>query len=325
MPNTAKSPFPKPAAVLPGEADILAKVIADLSDHTAKLVYADWLEERDDPRGSLLRDFVIAFQAKKKLPPVDDVSEAWRNLVGLRLMELLAESPIAHKANRVLALARPVITYKREAASERSLLVGASRIGGCPDLPPETEWPEYEGEPLGFLAQINFAELQPSPIARELPSTGVMSLFCLHDKDRDTEDFLPGTYRVLYSSNPTQLQRRAFPDELPEEARVPVRRLWFTEEQTIPDLNAGRTVKALLKEKDEYTAYDDVQFNTLSDDGLLGHPHLLGRASTKAARHLISIGDVEGWIDDDVMYFLMSEADLKRDRFDRAKMVLRQF
>ena len=50
-----KPAIPNPAAVLPGEADILATVIADPSDDTAKLVYADWLEERDDPRGEYLR------------------------------------------------------------------------------------------------------------------------------------------------------------------------------------------------------------------------------------------------------------------------------
>ena len=48
--------------MLPGEADVLANVLADLSDHDAKLVYADWLEERDDRRGPLLRKFVTAYQ-----------------------------------------------------------------------------------------------------------------------------------------------------------------------------------------------------------------------------------------------------------------------
>ncbi len=60
--------FPDPAAPLPGEADLLAKVVADLRDDTAKLVYADWLEERDDPRGPFLRAVVTAARAKKPLP-----------------------------------------------------------------------------------------------------------------------------------------------------------------------------------------------------------------------------------------------------------------
>ena len=64
-PTKPKSAFSDPAAALPGEADILANVLADLSDHDAKLVYADWLEERDDPRGELLRKFVTAHRAGK--------------------------------------------------------------------------------------------------------------------------------------------------------------------------------------------------------------------------------------------------------------------
>ena len=46
----AKPAFPKPAAVLPGEAGVLATVLADLSDHDAKLVYADWLQDRGEER-----------------------------------------------------------------------------------------------------------------------------------------------------------------------------------------------------------------------------------------------------------------------------------
>lgn len=47
----AHNPLSDPAAVHPGEAEMLAAVLADLTDDLPKLVYADWLEERGDPRG----------------------------------------------------------------------------------------------------------------------------------------------------------------------------------------------------------------------------------------------------------------------------------
>lgn len=326
MPAKAPQAFPSPAAVHDGEADILARVIANLADHDAKLVYADWLEERDDARGPLLRDFVQAFRAgKKKLPNTKDAPEGWHDLVGLKYMELLHQFKLAHKADGFLALARPAITYKPSGAKEKSFAVGASRIGGRPDLPPETEWPDFEGFWLSFIAQINLAELRPSPVARELPATGVLSFFCIHDEEIPEGQYEEGSFRVLYHPDTGALARRDFPEGLAEEAAPNVQRFTFAEAQTIPDLQRCRQLKALVKGKEEEKAFDDVHFNMLPNDHLLGHPGMLKRPSTRANRHLITLGDLDGWIDDDVMYFLVSEADLKRANFARAKMELRQF
>lgn len=320
MPTKA---FPSPAAVHDGEADILARVIANLADYDAKLVYADWLDDRGDPRGPLLRDFVQAFRAGKELPSTKKVPEAWGELVGLKLMGLIAEAGLSHKADQLLALALPAIEYKKAGAGKGP--VGASRIGGRPDLPPEAEWPEYEGEPLGFLAQINFAELHASPVARELPAGGVLSLFCLRDEERPLNGFGPGTYRALYAPAGTKVKPRDYPDDLAPDARPEVARVRFSEALTLPDFKGSSALKALLKSKKDQAKYENVNFNMLGDDHLLGHPALLNRPSSKGARHLITLGDLDGWTDDDVMYFLISEADLKRARFDRVKMLLRQF
>src|SRR5215207_4782273 len=143
MPTAPKSAFPTPAAALPDEADILAKVIANLADHDAKLVYADWLEERDDPRGPLLRKFVTAYRAGKPLPAVKSAPEPWRELLGFRVVSELRETVLAPSTDAVLALAQPAITYKTAKAAENSLVVGASKFGGRPDLLPGTKWPRH--------------------------------------------------------------------------------------------------------------------------------------------------------------------------------------
>src|SRR5436309_5755530 len=104
--------FPGPAAPLPGEADLLARVAADLRDDTAKLVYADWLEERDDPRGPLLRQFVTAFRAGQKLPPVKGFPKPWCDLVGITLLQGTRKAGLEEHADTFLQLARPALTFK---------------------------------------------------------------------------------------------------------------------------------------------------------------------------------------------------------------------
>lgn len=64
-------------------------------------------------------------------------------------------------------------------ADEPASPIGASRIGGLPDLPPGTAWPRLDGVPLSFLAQIDLAEVRGYPGAEALPPAGLLSFF--HD------------------------------------------------------------------------------------------------------------------------------------------------
>ena len=49
--------------------------------------------------------------------------------------------------------------------------VGASKIGGAPDLPKDFEWPSWNDRPLDFLAQINLAEVAGIEIDAGLPES----------------------------------------------------------------------------------------------------------------------------------------------------------
>src|SRR5207237_4681410 len=70
------------------ELSILAAVADELSDATPKLVYADWLEERGDPRGPFLREFLKrAKSSRAKLPSADDFPIPWREAVGVSAIE----------------------------------------------------------------------------------------------------------------------------------------------------------------------------------------------------------------------------------------------
>jgi uncharacterized protein YwqG len=59
----------------------------------------------------------------------------------------------------------PSIRLRTHAVDELTLPLGASKIGGAPELPPDAAWPDANGQPLPFVAQINLASLLPSQAA----------------------------------------------------------------------------------------------------------------------------------------------------------------
>jgi uncharacterized protein (TIGR02996 family) len=325
----AHQPFPAPAAVHDGEADILARVIDNLADHDAKLVYADWLEERNDPRGPLLRDFVQAFRGgKKKLPSVKAAPKPWAALMGFRIIEEAHNTVLAPLTDDVLKIARPAIEYTTKEAPEKSIPVGASKFGGRPDLPPGTKWPEHEGEPLAFLGQFNLAELQASPVARDLPSAGLLSAFALYRGDGD--DWFPdGAWRLLHTADVSKVARTALPEELEEEAQFPACRVEFAEALALPPDRAKEAEGLGLEDAHPAdNVYCELYYSLCRGDHLLGYPFPIqgNEFRGKGERHLLSICGNEdtGWEfgDGGALYFIIGTKALAAGKFGGVKMFM---
>lgn len=70
-------------------------------------------------------------------------------------------------------LTLPAIRIEANLLADDDLPVGASKLGGRPDLPHAQEWPTYNGNPLAFLAQFNLAELHQYDVDSVLPPTGI--------------------------------------------------------------------------------------------------------------------------------------------------------
>jgi uncharacterized protein YwqG len=93
------------------------------------------------------------------------------------IRQALRAAGLERLAGEAERLTLPAIAIEAHAASDDDLPVGASKLGGQPDLPPDTEWPEHNGQPLGFLAQFNLAEVAPYDVESLLPRTGLLSFF----------------------------------------------------------------------------------------------------------------------------------------------------
>lgn len=305
----------RPAATLPGEADILANVLAHLSDYSAKLVYADWLEDRDDPRGPLLREFVTAYLAGRTLPDVTSAPEPWRDLVGITLIDKAQES-LARHTNTLLRLARPAIRLdiSSEPTREEAIPVGSSKVGGSPDMPQDVEWPVWEilGERRThtFRAQINLADVSSSPVARELPSSGLLSFF---QEDDATSRDSTGGWQVFHFREPSHLLRRAPPAELDVWNQVKPHSVAFTEMLTLPDSDDSPYSHELaLNEEEKYDTYSALSSEYFQSH-LLGYPRQIHCRVEEGTEDRLLLQLAPGHI----WYFTIKEDDLRQQRFDR--------
>jgi uncharacterized protein (TIGR02996 family) len=328
MPRTA---FPDPACPSPDEYGLLAKVLSAPHDDLPKLVYADWLEDRDDPRGPFLRNWTQAkIGAKPKAPK--EFSKSWLSLIGCILEEQLAKHGKEPWASAVRQLAKPGIYAKTKQNSGKSLPTGVSKFGGLPDLPPDTEWPESESGPAAFIAQWNLEELAVSPMAMPLPRTGLLSIFI--DLVPYIEDNGDGIAKVIYTPSLDELEERE-PDEERHELNVLEEcRVTFHEWLTIPEGSSNLFNKRKFSDDARHECSEFLyEVARSKKSGFPGGHQLLGHLTSiqddptpmgKNWELLSKIGpDDEAGLeacDGGTWYLFIQQAHLKKLNFDEIEM-----
>jgi uncharacterized protein (TIGR02996 family) len=314
---------------LNGEHDLLAAVVADLRADAPKLVYADWLEENGDARRArFLRRYVAAARSMDPadFPKARGLPEEWLELIGFRLVERIADDEERHPElrDRVLHLARPALRMKK---GGRSAPVGASKIGGLPDLPTGFRWPlgqdcraiyndDTAGEErlAGFLAQVNLAEVADTLAGRDLPKAWLLSFFGFQDIENDKPDVIGAM--AVYIPDPARLVRTKPPGKLTEGNRVmPPRRLTFAQTLDLPEAHSGPWAEELAPDPDaEYEVFDHVR--ELNFENVLGYARSTSGGDptpSKASRHLILLENSVGCR----LHIQLSQADLAARAFDR--------
>src|SRR5260221_2825002 len=100
-------------------------------------------------------------------------SKAWLSAKGEdmkdNLRERLEKHGLSRVAEEIATLAEPAIRFKTSKTLETEIPVGASKLGGKPDLPPAVVLPIWNGTPLSFLLQINLEDLTQYEFASILP------------------------------------------------------------------------------------------------------------------------------------------------------------
>jgi uncharacterized protein YwqG len=114
--------------------------------------------------------------------------------------------------------------------------LGASRLGGQPDLSAGFAWPQHEGRSLGFLGQFNLAEAPALAGGEALPRHGQLAFF--YEGKEQPWGFDPahaGAGRVVYDPS-KELVRHLLPADI-ESPDIPAA-VSFVPIHTVPTLDA---------------------------------------------------------------------------------------
>ena len=115
-------------------------------------------------------------------------------------------------------------------------LAGKSHWWGFPDLPEAFEWPcDEDGNLLTFICQISLEDISELDSENRLPHKGMIWFFAeldyfLGDLDapcRGTGDWEPGTFKVLYSEDNSDLLTHEYYWEDSEPAVLPAEEMTF--------------------------------------------------------------------------------------------------
>jgi uncharacterized protein (TIGR02996 family) len=165
------------------EFPLLSAIVDRLIDDEPRLIYADWLDDRDDSRGELLRACSAAYATGQPLPSLAELPSDWADVTGLTIMQKIVDSGLHAWRNKLLSLARPALRLEVQEANfddppPAPSALGTTRLGGDPDLPRGASYPTAaDGVPLHFLGQFNLADLQGTVSGQAFPAAGLLSIF----------------------------------------------------------------------------------------------------------------------------------------------------
>ncbi len=104
--------------------------------------------------------------------------------------------------DKVIATIQPTVEFS---LTDTPTITWQSKVGGLPYLPQDFDYPTTsDGEPLAFLAQINFADMPSLP---DFPTQGILQFFIAND-DLYGLNFVDmtdqSTFRVVYHADVVQ-------------------------------------------------------------------------------------------------------------------------
>jgi uncharacterized protein YwqG len=224
----------------------------------------------------------------------------------------------------LIAQIRPCISIKTQQVKET--VVGASKIGGLPDLPQGMLWPEADGNLLAFIAQFRMSDISPFDESGMLPQAGMLYFF------HDVDPFQPEHKVIFHPLEITQLIRQPFPELLPKNKRYNACEVKLTSEFSLP--NYESVYFPFDSSTDEYWEDQSQVFDLIHritpslQHQLLGHANALqtGMETSQMEQLLFQVDEDRNaqlaWPGSGMLYYWIDETDLLSRNFDKTRVVL---
>ena len=142
------------------------------------------------------------------------------------LRKRFEQSKLSEHVSYFERLVRPAIDVE---VFDSDIVLGASKLGGAPDLPEDSRWPVSEHGPYRFLAQIDCRDLPD--VGAGLPTAGLLSLFVGESADGEFFWQDPGFVRAELIPDGTRLVSMPAPEAV---ARGEARTIRFRAAIDIP-------------------------------------------------------------------------------------------
>ena len=192
------------------------------------------------------------------------------------IREALRAAGLERLADVAERLTLPAIRIEPTMVEEDTIPVGASKLGGRPDLLPDFVWPEWKGVGLTFLAQFQLSELVAYDVERLLPSEGMLYFFYeVEAQPWGMEPTDRGAWQVaFYDSALSALQRTSSPYSVDPTRSPAPHRLDYMTILTVPDFTLVEHFTDIHMSEEETDRYIDFEsaYGGLRHQ-VLGHAH----------------------------------------------------
>lgn len=235
-----------------------------------------------------------------------------------------------------------------------------SKIGGLATLPPDFQWPTWNGKSLAFLCQLDMSSIPDDSSFGELPRSGALYFF--YDQEQSTWGFDPKdrrSWRVLYSEHIQDAKECSPPGDLDAYCIYKEKFIQFSKIFTYPNWEDKRVEKLDLIDTqiDEYIELCSAVFENQPNHHLFGNPSPIQGNQMDLECQLVShglyCGDSSGyedpkakeleegrkewilllqldsdedtemmWGDVGMLYFWIRTEDLEKKNFDNVWMIL---
>ncbi len=197
-------------------------------------------------------------------------------------------------ANELVNQSKESMVMKSAAVPDDSVPLGASKLGGFPDLPASLAWPKWKTGELSFVVQVNLAELPENDM---LPRSGLLSFF--YDREQSAWGFDPQHkegFRLWYFPETSRLIRvRA-----PKGSSFPCARLSFEPFLSLPDPSVVGDLVLDLENDEIYNEFLEKYHGDEPRHQVLGWPRVIQNQmelECQLASNGLYVGNASGYQD----------------------------